>query len=480
MFTPRSEWPIRLGIELLPRQIAACPTVRWVRDNLIKGSAVTTDHSTDLSLPTTRANLQEQQDARRLNAFAQAQKSGFFKGKLDAVDTQNLLEPEEWAKIPILDKEQLRAMSPDTFYNDFCINSRREVTEFWRSGGSTGKPLFYPRTKTDIHFGQLGFKRALTLAGFSDADIAHMSMPLGIHPAGHMMARSGSDMGVGMVWAGGGNTLPSGTQLDLIRMFQPSAWIGMASYGIQLGNLARAEGFDLAGSSVERILCSAEPLSDSKRSKLSNLWNAQVRDSYGMTEVMMLGAEDEGCDGFRFWSDFCYPEVLDETTMEPVADGAPGLLVVTALVTNNATPFIRWNTGDIVTMRDNVDRGTPFDVFPLIKHTHRTAGFVKVRGINIGFSDLEDLMFKHNDVTDFRVEIVWQNDRDELDILVELADGAGEANASQSIAEGVQRVFGLVPRVKPLSPGSIAKDFEGAFKPARIMDKRGYSVPPLT
>ncbi|MFK7753581.1 MAG: phenylacetate--CoA ligase family protein [Sedimentitalea sp.] len=423
----------------------------------------------DLDMPNSTATLLTRQLARRKNAVAQAQTSAFYAGMLDGVTLDTVTEPEEWAKIPILDKEQLREMSSETFYETFCINTRKDVTEFWRSGGSTGKPLFYPRTAEDIRFAMMGFKRALVLAGFTADDITHMSLPLGIHPAGHMMARGGSDMGVGMVWAGGGNTLPSGAQLDLVRMFKPSSWIGMASYGIQLGNLAKSEGFDLPRASVERILCSAEPLSSSKRAKLSALWGADVRDCYGMTEVMMLGCEDAACDGFRFWSDFCYPEVLDPDTLEPVTEGEPGLLIVTALVTNNATPFLRWNTGDIVTMRDGIARGTDFDVFPLVKHTHRTAGFVKVRGVNIGFTDLEDLMFGSDVVSDFRVEILWENDRDELVVYIEPADDS----APEAAADMIQRTFGLKPRIVLLKAGEIATSFEGSFKPVRIIDLRG-------
>jgi phenylacetate-CoA ligase len=432
-----------------------------------------TAQTPDLDIPPSPEALRERQATRRKNAVRQAKKSTFFDGTLDGLDLETVIEPEEWAKIPILDKDQLRAMSPETFYNDFCINTRRDVTEFWRSGGSTGKPLFYPRTAQDIHYGQIGFKRSLDLAGFTDADITHMSLPLGIHPAGHMMSRSGSDMGIGMVWAGGGNTLPSGTQLDLIRLFQPSSWIGMASYGIQLGNLAKSEGFDLSAASVERILCSAEPLSASKRAKLSALWGAEVRDCYGMTEAMMLGCEDHACDGFRFWADFCYPEVLDEKTLEPVPEGEPGLLVVTSLVTNNATPFLRWNTGDIVTLRDGILRDSAYDVFPLVKHTHRTAGFVKVRGINIGFTDLEDLMFQSEDVSDFRVEVLWQNDRDDLVVHVELAESVAPNIGAEKITGAIHRMFGVTPRIVIGIPGEIAKSFEGAFKPVRVTDLRG-------
>ena len=426
----------------------------------------------NLDIPATAAEMLERQSSRRKNAFEQAKRAKFFKGRLDHVRSEFLTDDEEWSKIPILDKADLREMSSQVFYEDFCIHERRDVTEFWRSGGSTGRPLFYPRTATDIFYGQIGFQRALDLAGFAAEDIAHMSMPLGVHPAGHMMARSGSSMGIGMVWAGGGNTLPSATQLDLLRLFQPTAWIGMASYGIQLANLARTENFDLAGSSVDRILVSAEPLSASKREKLSKLWNARVRDCYGMTEVMMLGAEDDACDGFRFWSDYCYPEVLNQDTLEPVAEGEAGLLVVTSLVTNNATPFIRWNTGDIVTMRNGIEHGTAYDVFPLIKHTHRTAGFVKVRGVNVGFTDLEDLMFKADNVADFRVEIVWQNDKDELDIYVEHLDQGSQAETQTKIIELVQRTFGVKPRIFESEPGAISKFFEGAFKPVRVTDLR--------
>ena len=426
----------------------------------------------ELYLPETTNELEAIQAERRKAAFEKAKSAPYFKDKLNHINTDFLLESEEWAKIPILDKEQLRAMDTETFYNDFCIAPRKSISEFWRSGGSTGRPLFYPRTSQDMHFGLIGFMRVLVLAGLTDSDIAHMSLPLGVHPAGHLMSRAGSKIGAGMVWAGGGNTLPSGAQLDLIRMFQPSVWIGMASYGIQLANLARSEGFDLSKSGVSKILCTAEPLSQSKRQKLSSLWNATVKDSYGMTEVMMLGGEDEACDGFRFWSDFCYPEVLDSRTLEPVAEGEPGLLIVTALKTNNATPFIRWNTGDIVSMHQPVTGATGFEIFPLIKHTHRTEGFVKVRGVNIGFTDLEDLMFAIPLISDFRVEILWQDDRDELDLHVELPAEVKEQDASKTVISAVERTFGLKPRIVIAPPGSIAKNFEGSFKPVRVQDLR--------
>jgi phenylacetate-CoA ligase len=422
----------------------------------------------DLDLPADAAALRAVQGERRKAAVAQALRSPFMAARLGDVDPDRVCDPERWARLPVLDKDMLRAMSAATFYNDFCIGGRSAIAEYWRSGGSTGRPLFYPRTAEDIRRGLTGFARVLDCAGFTAEDVTHLSLPLGIHPAGHLMGRAASAGQMGVVWAGGGNTLPSAAQIELIDLFRPTAWIGMASYGLQLASLAAAQGIDLSRAGIGRVLCTAEPLSGAKRAKLAAAFGAEVRDSFGMTEVMMLGCEDGMAEGFRFWSDYCFPEVVDPATMEPVAPGSPGLLLVTALVTNNATPFLRWNTGDIVTMTEGGDGTGRYGLFPLVRHTHRTAGFVKVRGVNIGFQDFEDLMFATPAVADFRVEVRFEGAADVLDLHVELAEGAKAA----PLADLVRSRFEITPRVSVLDRGTIARAFEASFKPARIVDLR--------
>ena len=54
---------------------------------------------------------------------------------------------------------------------------------------------------------------------------------------------------------------------------------------------ADAKGIDLAGSSVTKIMCSAEPLSDAKRSKIERMWGAKVYDGFGMTDMAALDDE---------------------------------------------------------------------------------------------------------------------------------------------------------------------------------------------
>ena len=345
-----------------------------------------------LPLPKSRREVAAIQSRRKVVALEQARRAPFFRGKLDHVDAARLDDPEEWRKIPILDKDMLRVLTDREFYDRFCIKPDDGIAEYWRSGGSTGKPLFYPRSHTDIRFGLLSFRRTLQSAGCVQGDSAHVSFPMGIHPVGQIFARCAGEAGIAVNWAGAGNNTPSAIQLELIQSLKPTVWMGMSSYGLHLANLADSRGIDLAAGSVKTLMCSAEPLSEAKRTKMSRTWGARVFDNFGMTEAGMMGGEDGGEGGFRIWTDMYYIEVLHPETFLPVAEGETGTLVVTPLWTNNATPFLRWSSGDLVIYSEADDGAGPFSVFPRIRHTHRTTGFFKVRGVNINHAELEDFV----------------------------------------------------------------------------------------
>jgi phenylacetate-CoA ligase len=414
----------------------------------------------DLAIPASREELQKIQNEGKQRALERARRSPFLRDRLQHV--------EDWRDIPILDKETLRSLSAEQFYSEFCIGRRADWREFWRSGGTTGKPLFYPRTAEDLHWAMIGFRRVYHCVGAGIGDVAHLSMPLGIHPAGHMMARAGEAQGIAMAWVGAGAAAPSELQLDLLALLKPTLWVGMSSYGIHLANLAHARGFQISALGVKKIVTTAEPLSKAKREKLGREWNAQVFDSFGMTECMMMGSEDQAHDGFRTWSDFVYLEVLDPKTFEPVKQGDEGVLVVTPLCTNNATPFLRWNTGDIVSMTDRPGSG-PYGVFPLVKHAHRTAGFFKVRGVNIGHGEFEDHMFATRAVADFRCEVTNDQGLDQFVVIVEIR---GEAAVLPELERGIKARFEVTPVLRTVPPGTIAREFESAVKAPRFLDKR--------
>lgn len=433
-----------------------------------------------LPFPKSRQEIARLQSQRKRVAVERALRSPFHRDRLAARGVEIRLDwlddPEEWAKIPILDKEELRALSDDDFYHRFCIEPEGDsVAEMWRSGGATGKPLFYPRSFTDLRYTLLGFRRVFEVTGLAGSKArVHDSFPLGIHPVGQLLARAANDAGLGVVWAGAGTTTPSALQLELIKRLRPGVWMGMSSYGLHLANLADVHGIDLASSAVETVICSAEPLSDAKRAKLERAWGARVFDTFGMTEAFMIGAEDARSPGggFRAWTDLHYLEVVDPETHAPVPEGQVGALVVTPLWNNTITPFIRWLSGDLVVMTRGDDDSGPFSVFPKLRHAHRTTGFFKVRGINVNHAELEDFLFTNRAVGDFKCELVTVNDLDVMRLAIEVARGADAAATAADVTRSVKQTFEVTPEVVVLETGTIAREFESSVKAPRFTDKR--------
>jgi len=421
------------------------------------------------ALPKSRAEIRRIQAERKRAAVEQAMRSPFWRPRLEQVRVERLEDPEEWRKIPILDKDTLRAMSDEQFYREFCLTPADGICEYWRSGGVTGQPLFYPRSYRDMEYGLEAFARTYDCAGAGRGDRAHVSFPLGIHPVGQVFARCAASRGITVNWAGSGTSTPSALQIELIQRLKPTLWIGMSSYALHLANLAEARGVQL---NVKRLMTSAEPVSPAKREKIERTWGAKLTDTFGMTEAGMMGAEDKPGLGFRIWTDMYFVEVLDAKSLEPVKEGETGTLIVTSLFSNNVTPFLRWSSGDLVTYSEADDGAGPYSVFPRLKHAHRTSGFFKVRGINLGHQDLEDFIFRRHEIGDFRAEALNDGGNDVLRLSIECRRGADGTAICRLLADECKAKFELVPQVVLLETGTLAKEFEANIKASRFIDRR--------
>jgi len=417
----------------------------------------------NLLWPKSVSQLKKIQLERKRVAVERARQSRFLKKRIPKGKAEDI-----WHRIPLLTKEELRAIPPERFHEEFCIQPRSAAVEYWRSGGATGRPLFYPRSAEDMEHGLRAFERAWALIGAKRADCAHISFPLGVHPVAHLYARTAINHGIGTVWCGAGTNTPSEVQLELIDQLKPTIWLGMASYGLHLANLAESKNYDLRSSSVKKIIVAAEPLSPVKRKKLETAWGAEVFDHFGMTEGAFVAGEGVGHHGLHIWADQFYCEVVDEKSGEPLPEGEVGSLVVTPLWNNCMTPFLRWSSGDLVSMQSEGKGKGPWSIFPMLKHERRTVGFFKVRGVNINHAELEDLLFRDPEVVDFRAEVYNQGDNDVLHLHVEKRSGTRE-----STIESVRKTFQVAPEVTLLPRGQIAKDFEAAVKAPRFVDKRG-------
>ena len=277
-----------------------------------------------------------------------------------------------------------------------------------------------------------------------------------------------------MNWVGAGNAVPSGAQIDLILALKPTVLIAMSSFALHLVNVAEARGIDLTESTIHTVVCSAETLSNAKREKLARTWGAKVYDVFGMSEAGLMGVEGDAHDGIHIWSDMFFLEVVDEETGAAVPDGEVGTLCVTPLWTNHATPFLRWNSGDAVSYFEHgSSSGQVAELFPMIKHAHRTSGFFKIRGVNLNHSEFEDFMFRNAEVNDFQA--VMMTDEDALETLklrIEVRRGADGNSVAAGVVDSVKQTFEISARVEVLKLGTLAAEFESSLKAPRFVDER--------
>src|ERR1700683_844821 len=108
-----------------------------------------------LPMPESRAAIRKIQSERKRIAFERAKQLPWYNGKLDRIDGARLDDSSEWQKIPILDKDILRHMDHAQFMHQFCRAPAGHIAEYWRSGGTTGRPVFYPRTFEDVRYALL-------------------------------------------------------------------------------------------------------------------------------------------------------------------------------------------------------------------------------------------------------------------------------------------------------------------------------------
>src|SRR6059058_1862795 len=137
--------------------------------------------------------------------------------------------------------------------------------------------------------------------------------------------------------------------LRAVELLRPEAAVLTPSYAAYLVEAAAERGFDLAGSSVERVLVAGEPGGGEPafRAKLEQGWGARVTEVMGIGDIgVSLWGECEEQDGMHFAArGFVHPELIDPETGAAIEieDGASGELVLTHLL-HRAAPHLRFRT----------------------------------------------------------------------------------------------------------------------------------------
>jgi phenylacetate-CoA ligase len=207
------------------------------------------------------------------------------------------------------------------------------------------------------------------------------------------------------------------------------------------------------------------------RREIEERFGMDAVDIYGLSEVLGPGVASECVetkDGAVIWEDHFYPETVDPTTGVPVPEGTQGELVFTTL-TKEALPVIRYRTRDLTTLLP----GTARTMRRMSRITGRSDDMLIIRGVNVFPSQIESLILGARRFSPhYLLELRRQGRLDELDVVVELPEGAGTDSARDAAAlvHDIKSHIGITVRVRVEPPGTIARS-QGKAK--RVVDLRG-------
>lgn len=150
---------------------------------------------------------------------------------------------------------------------------------------------------------------------------------------------------------------------DAINRMQPRAIVGYTGMLVDLARFAR-EHHTLRWK-TPALISTAETLQCGQRELLQAELASEVFDSYGSREFMNIASECALHTGYHIATDNLRVEVVGADG-NPVAPGVEGRVVVTDF-RNAATPFIRYDVGDLAVMADPGEACHCGRPFPLLR-----------------------------------------------------------------------------------------------------------------
>lgn len=107
------------------------------------------------------------------------------------------------------------------------------------------------------------------------------------------------------------------------------------------------EGLKPSDSRVEEIHITGDYATSMARGMLSSTWNAVIRDTYSLAEILGGASNCEKCGKYHF-APYAIPEILDPTTKRPIDSGIGVVAFTTLFPFVQTQPFIRYWTEDLV------------------------------------------------------------------------------------------------------------------------------------
>ncbi|MEM6761640.1 MAG: phenylacetate--CoA ligase PaaK [Pseudomonadota bacterium] len=390
-----------------------------------------------------------------------------YRAAFDAagVHPDDLESLSDLAKFPFTRKSDLRENYP---FGMFAV-PREKVRRIHASSGTTGRPTVVGYTAQDIENWAAVMARSIRASGGRPGQMVHVAYGYGLFTGGLGAHYGAEALGCTVVPMSGGMTE---RQVQLIGDFKPDVIMVTPSYMLAILDEFAAAGIDPRDTSLKVGIFGAEPWTNAMRGEIEAAFDMHAVDIYGLSEVIGPGVANEcveSKDGLHIWEDHFYPEVVDPSTGEPVADGTLGELCFTSL-TKEALPIVRYRTGDLTRLQP----GTARTMRRMEKVTGRTDDMLIIRGVNVFPTQIEEELLKIEALAPhYLMEVRREGRLDTLTVHVEARAEHGAADARKAAAaaleHAVKAMVGVSMTALVADPGSITRSMG---KAKRVIDHR--------
>ena len=272
-----------------------------------------------------------------------------------------------------------------------------DIVQVLSSSGTTGAPLYYGLTATDVE--RIGDAVAHTFytAGIRRGDIVAHLVGLPMVAGGLPYADGFRRIGATLCWLGG---FPTERILREMRRLRVTALLATTSFAQYLAEQWTDPTLDaIAPSALRKLVCGGEPglnQPELRRRITSGLATDHLRETMGLGDVIpCMWGECAALSGMHFNAQrHVAIELIDPATGEAIdwREGATGELVYTAFA-RDATPLIRYRSRDhaLVTGIGACECGR---TSPRIRCIGRTDDMLIYRGMNVFPTAIRDLIVR--------------------------------------------------------------------------------------
>jgi len=418
------------------------------------------------------AKLEDLQLGRLKDTIGRTKKSYYY-GKVfkeKKLGVGSIRKLKDIQKFPFTTKDDLREHWP----YGFIAVPKEELVRMHSSSGTTGRATVVFHTINDIAVWTNLLARCMYMAGMRKSDVFQNMMTYGLFTGGLGFHYGAEKIGALIIPAGAGN---SKRQIQLMRDFETTAVHVIPSYALHLSTVFEELKLDpREDTKVKIAFLGAEPHTEKMRKKIEEIYGYKAFNSYGLSEMNGPGVAFE-CpeqNGMHIWEDSFLVEIIDPKTLQPVADGVEGELVMTSLQ-KEGMPLIRYRTKDLTRI---IPEPCPCG------RTHRrierfkgrTDDMLILKGVNIFPTQIEKKLMDIPGVgTNFLIILNRQGYNDDMTVKVEVDKKyfSGEMKQMETlrkkIVEELKGEILITPKIDLVEPDSIPK---GEGKAVRVIDNR--------